>query len=291
MSQISDLAADVYRSAAQMAFQSNSRLRSRVFEIPNVVGKRQDFPIFGSGDSTERSSQSEITPANLGNAQPWATLKPIEWFDLIDRQDQVLTNVDAARPAGMVAGKACGRKIDNHIIDALKSYDSTAYSRDGLTAGLFVKSGTAQQLTSKGLREAASVIMDETDNEDVELTVVMPATVFQYLADDERLISFDFLQQARGQDNVTATAKFYEIYGMVPILIGQNARRDGHGKLPANRAYVFDKNCVGLATSTLDRMGVMEWVPMRRSVLVGAETKAGATRINNSGIVEIRFEA
>ena len=291
MSQISELAADAYRSAAQMAFQSNSRLRSRVFEIPNVVGKRQDFPIFGTGDSVERDSQAEIQAANLGTAQPWATLKPIEWFDLIDRQDQVLTNVDAARPAGMVAGKACGRKIDNHIIEALKTYDSDAYSREGLTAKLSFKSGAAGRLNSDNLAQAKSMILDETDNEDVELTLVAPAKVFQAWSQDEKLFSFDYLQQGRGTENSTATGRFYEIYGMMPVLIGQNARRAGHGKLDENRAYVFDKNCVGLATSTLDRMGVMEWVPMRRSVLVGAETKAGATRINNSGIVEIVMTA
>ena len=287
MSNIANLAADRYRASAQLAFQSGSRLRSRVTEISGVRGKRQDFPVFGTGDSTQRDSQAEITPANLSTSQPWATLHPIEWFDLIDRQDAALTEVDAAGPAGTVAGRACGRKIDNHIIEALKNYDSDAYSRAGLTAGLSHTTTNTGEITADDLATVAAMIMDETDDEDVELTLVAPALQFAVWAKDEKLANMDYLQQGKGTGNVTVTGRFGQIYSMMPILIGQKARRDDHGKLPDNRAYVFDKKCVGLAIGTLENMGIIDFVAMRRSVLVGAETKAGATRINNSGIIEV----
>ena len=165
MSQISNLAARVYRSMATEAFQSGSRLRPTVFEMKLEGAERQDFPVFGTTDAVQRGSQQPVQPANISTAQPWAIPVPIERFEFVDRQDQRLTKVDAAGPAGDICGKACGRQIDEEIIKALQTVTgSTAYTRDGLTTaslpsgvewsateGINMKTGSATALTADNM--------------------------------------------------------------------------------------------------------------------------------------------
>lgn len=287
--QLRQLALDAFRATAATAFQSGSRLRDRVTVMEDVEAATQRFPIFGVADANSRGSSQDVVPANIGNAKPTANLEPREVFDYIDRQDQAITNVDTMRRYGEISGKGVGRQLDNDIIEALKDYDATAYSRSGLGAALSVSAGTAGKLDAADIAKAVAMLMDELDNEDAELTLVAPALQFETWIADTKLANFDYLQQGAGRSNANATGSFEMIYGCKPILIGQKARRAGHGRLPDDRAYMFDRNCVGLAIGTVERMGVVEWVPQKRSWMVGAEANAGATRINNSGVVEIKI--
>ena len=293
--QIRNLAIEAFRASAQMAFQSGSRLRSRVMTESGVQAETYHFPVFGTGDARTRASQADIVPANLSNKRPKCSLEPFEWFDLLDRQDTALTNVEASRNYGMVAGRAVGRQFDEHIIksalDATAANVSNAYSRSGMGAnGLQMTTTNNNKLGSADMAKACSMILDEIDGDMVDLTLVAPALQWETWTQDDKLISMDYLQQGAGRQNVTMTGRFGTIYGFTPVLIGQAARRDGHGKLPANKCYLFDRNCVGLVVGTTENIGIMEWVPYKRSMMIGAEANAGACRINNSGIVEITIK-
>ena len=292
------LAIAAFSEAAQEAYQTGSKLRSRVFEISGVVGKTQRFEVFGTTDAEERLPSQDVAAANVGNATPTAALRERSRFDYVDRQNEVLTNIAIARHKGAICGKAVSRQIDADIIKALQAYDSSAYTRgpdeSGTAfpttgAGLTMNSATAEKLDADDLANAVSRLMNEMDEEDDELTLVYPALQFRHLADDVKLASMDYMQ-GTGSPGVTKTGRFQEIYGFTPIFVGQNARRGGKGALPVNRAYLFAKSAIGLATGTLERMGVMEWVSQKRSWLVGAEANCGATRINNGGVLEINLK-
>ena len=294
---IRNLAIAAFRATAEEAYQTGSKLRMTVTEATGVEAETYRFPVFGTTDATVRASQADVVPSNLTNKKPTAVLSPRESFDYLDRQDQALTNVDTMRAYGMIHGKAVSRQYDADIIDALKlgrsgntpGYDTNAYSRDGLSAGLSINTGSATAFTADNLAEARAMLMDEMDEDDGEnICLVYPARRFQQLAADMKLASMDYMQ-GTGAPGVTKTGRFQEIYGCKPIFIGQQARRTGHGALPDNVAYLYHKRALGLAVGTTERLGVVAFIEQKRSWMIGAEANAGAVRINNGGIVEIQF--
>ena len=285
---IRDLAIEAFRSSAETAYQMGSKLREHVFEISGVEAEVQHFPVFGTTDATVRQSQQDVVPSNLTNKRPKAVLTPRESFDYLDRQDQALTNVDTMRAYGMIHGKAVSRQYDADIISVLGTYDGEAYSRTDPALSANLTYATTSGMFDHGdIAVPRGMLMDEMDDDASEdICLVYPAASFHLLATDVRLASMDYMQgtQAPG---VTKTGKFMEIYGVKPIFIGNNARRTGHGALPANTAYMFHKRAIGLATGTVERLGVVAFIEQKRSWMIGAEANAGATRINNGGIVVI----
>ena len=287
-----NLAIAAFRAAAEDAYETGSKLRGTVMEISGVMAETQRFPVIGVTDSVERQSQGEVVPANIGNAKPTATLRPRERFEFLDTMDRAITNVDLMRGYGRACGKSVARQFDEDIIKVLSVYDGTAYSRPGLAANVAtITTGASQKIGAADIAKAVAMLMDEdVGAEDPEsCTFAFAASEFENLATDELLSSMDYVQ-----GRVTESARFGKFYGCMPVSIGQANRREGHGKFKVVNgkpvAYVYAKNSVGLAVGTVENMSVVEWMPSRRSWMVGAETLAGATRIQNAGIVEIQLK-
>lgn len=311
------LAIEVYRQSFWSAYQSGSKLRDRVYVEEGVEALIKHMPVFGAVDTNQRQEGQEVTVIDVPNARPTAMLKPWESFSLVDKQINAITNVELMRGKGMQHGKAVARQMDEPIIEALKAFDSNAYSRPGMTSTTYgdpnatpanaktahdmaptasgyrshvVGAATPGQIKAEDIAEMKAVLMGEDfDVDEQDVTFVYDALEFGKMATEELLGSFDYLQQGSGRDNVTATSRFGMIYGAKPIAIGSQGRRGGHGKMPSGTAYMFVRNAVALAVGTTENMGVLDWIPMRRSTLVGGECNAGATRTQNAGIVVLRY--
>ena len=290
-----NLAIAAFKAAADLAYQSGSKLRSRVTRAPGIMAESYRFPVFGPTDANVRGSGQDVTPAIITNAKPTAMLTPRESFSYLDLQDMAITNVNFMQTRGRLHGKAVAREWDADIIDVLQNFDANAYTRDGLTAvGLTITTAAGTGILQGGgsisadsLAKAISLLM----NEDVgaedpdECTLVCSADRFREFAAEEKFASMDYMQGG----SITKTTKFTEIYGCTPVLIGQNARRAGHGRLPDNRAYVFARSAIGLAEGVTEKMGIVKEIPHKRSTMLGAEANGGATRIQNAGIVTIEL--
>ena len=273
-----------FREAAMPAFQSGSKLRSRVTRYTGIEAQTYRCPVIGRTDAEVRASQADVTPSNIDNAKPTAVLTPREAFEYLDKQDAALTNVDLARAYGKALGLAVARQFDADIIASLQTYDANAYSRPGLTANLEVSTTTAGQISADDLAEAYSLLLNEevgVENPD-DCTVVFPALQFQHLVGEQKFTSADY-----GPGSATQTAMFAQMYNCQPVFIGQGPRTAGKGRLPDNKAYMFARSAVALVEGTTENMAVMDWVTQKRSWLVGAEANAGSTRTQNAGLVEI----
>ena len=280
-----NLAIEAFHARAQNAFETGSKLRSRVMTVTGVEAESYRFPVVGRGNAIRRASGADVTPANLGNWKPTAALSPRESFDFLDKQDLALTNVDAMRAYGEAHGKAVSREFDEDIIEVLKAWDATAYTRPGLNAVKFVTAATAGKIAAADIAKmSASLRGEDFDVNEEDVTFVYDAEQFGELATETLLSSLDYVD-----GKVTNTGRFGMIYGATPIGIGQLGREDGHGKLPEKRAYMFTRNAIGLAIGTTENMSVVEFLEKNRSWLVGAECNAGATRIQNPGVVELRI--
>ena len=284
-----NLAIEAFRATAEAAFQSGSKLRDRVMVISGVEAEKQRFPVIGVVDAVQRQSQADVTPSNTANAKPTADLTPDEAFDYIDRQDSALTNVDAMRGYGMTLGKGVSRQFDEKIIKSLDVgfASSQAYKHPGMTG--IRQTATGQTLNAAGLAGAMEMLMDfDFDPQVEDVTLAYPASQFSNMADEMKFASMDYMQGTT-KPGVTKTGKFEEIYGCKPIFFGQSGRRTNKGRLQDNTAWLFCRRAVGLAVGTTERMGVVEWVPQKRSWLVGAECNSGAVKIQEAGIVKIRL--
>ena len=315
----SKLAIEGYRATFEEAYQSGSKLRSRVMEKTGVEALVEHMPVIGVADTNQRTSGQDVTLANLDNARPLARLRPWEAFDMIDKQSKAVTNVDDMRAYGMTLGKGVSRQFDEPTINALASFNPAAYSRPGLADGVtsatgataadqygnpqvatwagvnagwthVIKSGTKDKIKGADIgKMKAALLAEDFDVDEQDVTFVYDSLQFAELADDDLLKSFDYLQQGSGRDNVTATSRFGMIYGAKPIGIGNRGRRAGHGRLPKNRAYMFVRNAIGLCVGTTENLGVFDWIPMKRGWLVGGEANAGATRTQNAGVVVLVY--
>ena len=306
------LAIQVYRETFFEAYQSGSKLGDRTYREDGIEALIKHMPVFGSVDTNQRGAGEDVTIIDTPNARPFVELTPWHSFGLVDKQVNAITNVDLMRGKGMMHGKAVARQMDEPIIEALKAFSSTAYSRPDMTAANYgsLTSTHAQAMTARTAGNSTHVIPSKTkdaivgediaamkatlmgedfDVDEQDVTFVYDAIEFDNMAKDNTLSSFDFLQQAAGRDNVTATSRFGMIYGAMPIAIGNAGRRAGHGRLPKGLAFMFVRNALALGVGTTENLAVMDWIPMKRSTLVGGECNAGACRLQNAGIVALRY--
>ena len=299
----SELAIELYRDMFEKAYQSGSKLRDRVQEKSDVEALVEHMPVIGVADTTKRAANAEVILANLANARPTVMLEPWEAFDLIDKQSKAVTNVDDMRAYGETLGMGVSRQFDEPILQALHTWDPKAYIRPDMTQTTYgtvgttyanstggthvIKAATEGEITAEDIAKMKEALLAEDFDVDAQdVTFVYDYAKWSELATDEILANFDYLQQGSGKDNVTATSRFGMIYGAKPIGIGSRGRRAGHGAFPRkNVAYMFVRNAVGLCVGTTENTGVFDWIPMRRGWLVGGEANAGATRIQNAGIV------
>lgn len=301
---LQNLAIDRFRAACAIAWQTGSKLRMAVDEYTGIEALTYQLPSTGYVDTTERDSTNEVQPDDAGSWKPVVTLGPAESFTYVDKQDQAITNAQWMARQGEIRGKAVGRRYDGLILQAAETWDSAAYSGGDTDTTLTLKTGdvaivtperaanknAGATITSEVLAQAVGMLIDrDVGADDPESCFfVIPATQFHHLAGD---LKNGFWNYSGGGVEVTQRARFQDLYGCTPIVIGNMARRAGHGRIPDNRAYVWAKSSLALCLGTTEELGVMEWVPHRRSWMIGAETNAGAGRQMNNGIVKINIAA
>ena len=284
-----NLAIDAFRAAVELGYQNGSLLMDAVQVQRGVMAQSYRFPVTGQVDAGSRGSKQEVQVSSARSSKPTAYLTPWESWDYIDKQDDAITNAQWMASQGEVHGKAISRQYDEVILAKARDYDSNAYSRDGLTANLAYTTVANDTIDTDDLIECVAMLKDE--DADADCQFVFPAIQFKSFAKELK----DAFWAFQAATEPLKEGNFGRMYGCVPRPIPQQTRRPGRGKLNlqatganagrSNEFFVWNKNAIGLAVGTTETLGVVEWVPHRRSWLIGGETNAGATRIQNAGIV------
>ena len=274
-----NLAIDAFRAAVELGYQNGSLLMDTVQIQRGVMAQSYRFPVTGQVDAGNRGSKQEVQVSSARSAKPTALLTPRESWDYIDKQDDAITNAQWMSAQGEVHGKAISRQYDEDILKVAHVYDGNAYSRDGLTSNLVYETADSGEIDTDDLIECVAMLKDE--DADADCHFVFPAIQFKTFAKELKAAYWAFQS---GTEQLKQ-GNFGTMYGCVPHPIPQQTRRTGHGKLADKTFYVWNKNAIGLAIGTTETLGVVEWVPHRRSWLIGGEANAGATRIQNAGIV------
>ena len=297
---LQNLAIDAFRAACTVSYQTGSKLRMAVDTYTGIEALTWQMPSTGYTDTGQRESTEEINPDDAGSWKPVVQLEPMESFTYIDKQDQAITNAQWMAKQGTIRGKAVGRRMDGLILNAAETWNDAAFPGPVGAAGtpskeasdaLTIETAESQKILGKDITKGVAALMDQDVGADdpESCFLVMPAARFDSLAEDLKANSFDWSGQST---QVAATAKFREIYGCTPIFIGnaQLARRAGHGKIPANRFYIWAKSSLALVIGTIEELGIVEFIQHRRSWMVGAEANAGAGRQLNNGIVKFTIK-
>ena len=277
----------------ELGYNAGSKLKDRVTHEMNVVGRSHQFDVLGTVESTGHNPGDEVTLTDPGTATPTARLRRKFSFNVLEQYDIGMSDVPKLSRYGRQHGNAVGRAFDADIIEALKTFSTDAYTRSGLTAStLRVTTAGSGVINGDDIRKARGLLVNEALGADIDddVTLVVGGDQWEHIAGDEKVASMDYAAQGEGTGNVTRTAMFSPLYGCHIVTIPQESRIDGHGKLDDKRAYMFARSAIGLASGSIEDMSVMEWVAMRRGYLVGAECFAGACRVQNAGVVEIRVQ-
>lgn len=295
------LAIQAYRARLEAAFQTGSKLSNFVTWQNGVEAEAYRFPIDGIADVTSKASGADVTPVDIENARPTAYLESKYSTSYLDPQDTRLSNVDFMRSRADKHAKAIKRAWDGEILRVLNTFDTSAYSRAGLTTDLTAErtgsyvpaanQGAAGGVPAQMLAHARGLLVNEDMDEGAEeICAVLPAGALASMMTDDRLANFDYTEQGRGERNVGRTGMFQMLYGMTPVFVGREGARAAGlaaGQLPANVGYVFAKSAVGMAEGTNKNMMIHEWSVDKQSWLIGARCNFGATRIQNAGIVRL----
>lgn len=263
--------------------QKSSRLRDAVMVDSTVVGDRAFYDQVDATATTEvtnRHGDTEYT--DTPHRRRMITLATFEVADLVDRADRRRLLNDPVNPYTRSFAAASGRRIDDILIAA---YDATAATQvDGAGTAAFDTAFehvaavpiVVNDLTiTRRLLEAAE---NEEDDGDNSWHIMMSAVGREQLLSDTELTSADFntvRALVNGQINTYLGFNFIK---------SQRADIDG-SNLRDNFAWV--KQSMQLAVSQEPR-GFMDVIPAKRhSIQVRYELDAGATRMDEKGVVRL----
>jgi hypothetical protein len=267
--------------------QKDSRLRSAVMVDDTIVGDREFFDQVDAtvmNEVTNRHGDTEYT--DTPHRRRMVTLKTYEVADLVDRADRRRLLNDPVNPYSRAMAAAANRRVDDVI---LASFDASASTGvDGATAVNFpaafsnTEDGGAGSFATVDLTIARRILEteeNEEDDGDHSWHIVCSAIAREKLLGDANLISSDFntvKALVNGQVNTWLGLNF--IKSQRAAIVTATAVRD---------VFVWVKASMQLAIGQEPR-GFIDVLPQKRhSLQVRYELDAGATRMDEKGVVRI----
>lgn len=256
------------------AYQNSSLLRPYVRRKTNVVGSTTKFRLYNRGVASPRIAQTDVVPMGTTAGQVTATLADWHAADYIDKQDAQKVNFSESEIVAQNIGAACGRRIDQIIIDALAAAKASADIAHGSTGLTYAKLVNINKLFS-----AAAVPVGRRN-------LIIEADGEEDLLNEAKFTSLDYISKA-----VIESGKLPpKLLGM-NIIVLDDARDEGGLPLASTTqtCFAWDTMALGLATSGEDDALQSDWVAEKNSWLMAQYISAGAIAIDTAGIFEIEY--
>lgn len=272
--QVSTAFVQLFDSEVKQAYQAKRMLAGLTRERNNVEGSSIKFPKIGTGTATLRVPQTDVTPMNVAYSMVTCTLQDWNAAEYSDIFNQAKINFDERSELVQVVANAIGRRMDQLLIDSLVASSTTltvANSIGGASTGL----NTAKLRRTKALMDKANVPFEDR-------VFVMHANSLESLLGETAVTSSDYntvKALVSGEVNTFLGFKF--------ITIGDRSE----GGLPIDGSldrtcFAFHKNALGFA-SGMAMKSEINYIPEKTSWLVNGMFSAGATNIDDGGIVKI----
>jgi len=260
-----------FESEVHMAYQRmGSKLKNTVRQTSNVQGNQARFQKVGTGTASTKSRHGEVPTMELTHSTVDVTLSDFYAADMVDKLDELKTNIDERQILAQSAASALGRKVDQLIIDVL---DAGSNSNN-------VVHGSAALTLAKALTVYEAFGEADIPDDGQRYFVVSPAG----WAD---LLQIDQFSRAE-----------YVGEGDLPYAGGMTAKRwlgflwFTHSGLSISSTtrdcHAYHNTAVGMASGQ-DITTEMNYLPEKVSNLITSYFSAGAVMIDNDGAIECQI--
>lgn len=247
------------------------KLRDTIRMKSDVIGNQVEFRKVNQVIAVPTAYLAAVTPQDPGYNKETATLVKYTAPTIVDEVQELTVNFDAKMENAMLVAQALGRRSDQIIIDALAASPGDTIPDAGVNFNY----------------EKFTQCLEFFDNNAVPLEerfVAMSASNFRSLMQDDQFVSTFYTK-----NDVIDRARIREYLGFNVVVIPQMTE----GGLPKNgdirTALAFHKMSTGMGIGKNFRTEI-NYLPDRTSYLINGIFSAGATVIDNRGVLAIECD-
>jgi hypothetical protein len=268
--QLDPVVATYYSTAVKSAYDNGSILRPYVRVETGVVGGTAEFPRYGRGMARRHVPSTPRVPLGVSADKAIATLIAWDATEYDDRLHRTLVRFDTMPPLAEVVGKACGRRLDQTIIDPLIANFASATIPAG---GVGMTEGKVREVVR--LFDSRAVPRENR-------YLLVSATVYDQMRAIPTLTSRDF-----GETSVARTGQLPTVFGVTVIMMDDVRPEGGLPKSGAIRqCFAWDRMAVGVALGAEENTQI-DWIPMLKSWQVNQGFTAGGVVIDPEGVIRV----
>ena len=272
---ISDLNVAEFDRDVKQEYSHMPMMKQLVRVKTGVVGETCRFQKSAQGMANRKVSQANVVPMNIDYSYVTAILEDWNAPEFTDIFDAPKINFDERSELVSLSAKACGRRDDQIIIDALEVGATT------LTVAKTI--GDTDGMNTAKFRESKRLLDYQNVPSDTRSYVMSTEGLSDMLADNE----------ANNRDTAALTAL---VAGEIKYWLGFRVYTIGYmpeGGLPiatnTRSAFAFDRAALGYANG-MGMRSEINYVAERTSWLVNTLFSAGAIAIDAYGMVTISHD-
>ena len=268
------------RGITHLAEQKMSRFRGKTRFVRIADGDRAYIDQLGSVTAQPHTTRHGDTPlTDTPHSRRQVTLTPYKHADLVDKADQIRTLNDPTNAYMIAFGRAFGRAIDDVVIAATFATANTGV--DGSTTAAF--DTTNYQIAATGvltiaqLAEASQILRSAENDPEEGFFFACSARQIEDMMNDSVAMSADYTT-LRGL--MTGTVDSFLGFEWI-----RTERLDLVGA--DRRCIAWAKNSLALAIGEEPNGRISERADKNYSTQVFMSMDIGATRMDETGVVEI----
>lgn len=271
------------RGITHLAEQKESRLRDKVRMVRIANGDRAFIDQIGSVTATAATDRHADTPlTDTPHSRRRVSLTPYKHADLVDKADQIRTLNDPTNEYMVAFGRAFGRAIDNVIIAS--AFAAARTGVDGSTSTSFV-TGTHQiaasgsgVMTLAQIIQARRILIENEHDPEEGFFLAVKAAQIEDMLNNATVTSADYnsLRALMSGD----IKQFLGFTWIQTELLGVDSSSDV-------RCIAWAKNSLALAIGEEPNGRISERADKSYSVQVFMSMDIGATRMDETGVVEL----
>lgn len=269
---ISDLNVAEFDRDVKQEYSHMPMMKELVRVKNGVVGSTCRFQKSAQGMANKKVSQANVVPMNIDYDKVTATLEDWNAPEFTDIFDAPKVNFDERSELVSLSAKACGRRDDQIIIDALEAGATTRTVATSI--------GDTTGMNTAKFRDAKRILDYYNVPGDARSFVMSTEALSDMLADND----------ANNRDTAALTSL---VAGELKYWLGFRIYTIGYmpeGGLPLSgstrKAFAFDKASLGYANG-MGMHSEINYVAERTSWLVNTMFSAGAIAIDQDGMITI----
>jgi hypothetical protein len=268
----------MYDTEVHKHFLTSGVLNGKTREKTITGNEKIQFRKKGYGMASLHVPKQNVADMNVQVQPVECPVAQYDAFDYTDEFSPLSVNVNAVKEAAEVAADALARRADQIKIDAIKDgFDSANMSVGGNSP------------LTLGVMKNAKLKLDKNSIPKRDRFFIYDPVALRDLLNDTEFTSADFVDKKQlseieaGVGHLALGFEFLEVAprpeGGLPVV--------GTGANAVVSNFAYHKSCVGYAVQKQINTSI-DWLPEKRSWLVGGTLSAGAVVIDDRGIVEIK---